>query len=251
MGRPPRRGRRSDDRDRRQLCAGLQAERDRPAGADPARSRTRFRADRRRHLPRRDDARSDFLGAPDAGLCRLSQPASRDFTSAAPAPIPAAASPARRATTRRERFWPITAPCLQAVDKGVDKLWITCGRLRSFGNDCSNLTNRNGAVGEQGHDQKSALPTRGFWKSPPQKTIYPRDGSRGSGSTISQMLSRRLPEKAGASRLLERARDRRELVVQAGAQAVHDRNDRKRDARRDQTVFDRGCPRTRRKETSE
>ncbi len=50
------------------LRARLQAERDRAQGADAARSRTRFRPDRRRHLPWRDVARPDVLGAPDAGL---------------------------------------------------------------------------------------------------------------------------------------------------------------------------------------
>ena len=49
-------------------------------GADPARSRTRFRTDRRRHFPRRHDARPDFLGAADAGLCGLSQPHRRTLS---------------------------------------------------------------------------------------------------------------------------------------------------------------------------
>ena len=43
------------------------------------------------------------LGAADAGLCRLSRRRVRAFIIAAQARIPAAASPARRATTRRAR----------------------------------------------------------------------------------------------------------------------------------------------------
>ena len=43
--------------------------------------------------------------------------------------------------------------------------------------------------------------------------------------------------------LLERGADRIELGADRRTQPVHDRNDRQRDTRRDQTVFDRGCPR--------
>ena len=42
--------------------------------------------------------------------------------------------------------------------------------------------------------------------------------------------------------LLERRVDRCELSIQVGAQPVDYRNDRKGDARRDQTVLNRGCP---------
>src|SRR5579859_686657 len=44
------------------------------------------------------------------------------------------------------------------------------------------------------------------------------------------------------ARLLQGARDRREIGIQGCTKAVHDRDDRKRDARRDQAVFDGGRP---------
>src|SRR5438067_8105438 len=47
-------------------------------------------------------------------------------TIVAPAPIPAAASPAPPATTRRKRFCGITGRCSQAVDRPVDELWTGC-----------------------------------------------------------------------------------------------------------------------------
>ena len=42
--------------------------------------------------------------------------------------------------------------------------------------------------------------------------------------------------------LLQRAVDRGELGVEGGAETVDRRDDRERDARCDQAVFDRGCP---------
>ena len=42
------------------------------------------------------------------------------------------------------------------------------------------------------------------------------------------------------SGLLQRSVDRRELGIEVRPQTVHDRDDRKRDARRDQTIFNRG-----------
>src|SRR5882724_10215984 len=46
--------------------------------------------------------------------------------------------------------------------------------------------------------------------------------------------------REGGEELLQRAIDRRELGVEVAAQTVHDRDDRKRDTGRDQTVFNRG-----------
>ena len=67
----------SHDRDRQQLRAELQSLGARPADQQPARSRADVRPDRRRHLPRRAEPRSDLLGAPDAGLWQLPRPAAR------------------------------------------------------------------------------------------------------------------------------------------------------------------------------
>ena len=47
----------------------------------------------------------------------------------------------------------------------------------------------------------------------------------------------------GTARLLQRGIDRRELGVEVRTEAVHHGNDRERDARRDQAIFDRGRPR--------
>ena len=66
--------------DRRALRAGLQGERGRTPGAEPARPRTDLRPRRRRHLARRDVARSVVLGAAHARLRRLSRAAARPLS---------------------------------------------------------------------------------------------------------------------------------------------------------------------------
>ncbi len=115
LGRRARRGRRSDDRDRRPLRAGLRRRACVGRQAlEPARSGTHVRPGRRRHLPRRADAQPAVLGASDARLCRLSRARCAGSTTAAPARIPAAASPARRATTRRKRSSPTSSRFLGA-----------------------------------------------------------------------------------------------------------------------------------------
>ena len=91
LGRPSRDSRRPDDRDGRPLRAGLQGIGARPADPVAARSRAHVRACRRRHLPRRADARSDVLGAADARPCRLSRAAAGPVSCAVAARIPAAA----------------------------------------------------------------------------------------------------------------------------------------------------------------
>ena len=75
LGPASRDGGRSDDRQRRSLCAGFQGQRARPPGTEPARPRPDIRSHRRRHFPWRAVARSIVLGPTDARLCRLSQPA--------------------------------------------------------------------------------------------------------------------------------------------------------------------------------
>jgi hypothetical protein len=52
----------------------------------------------------------------------------------------------------------------------------------------------------------------------------------------------RLPLRRGRE-LLQRAIDRSELGIERGAETIYRRDNRKRDARCDQTVFNRGCTR--------
>ncbi len=70
--------------------------------ARPARARSALRHHRRPHLPRRD-ARRPAAGAPLPA--RGASAGWRASTWRAPAPIPAARSPGRRATSRRRRCW--------------------------------------------------------------------------------------------------------------------------------------------------
>ena len=53
---------------------------------------------------------------------------------------------------------------------------------------------------------------------------------------------------ASRESLLQRRVDRREFVVEVGAEAVHDCDDRERDAGSDQTILNRRCPRLIRQE---
>jgi hypothetical protein len=55
-------------------------------------------------------------------------------------------------------------------------------------------------------------------------------------------MSSDIPLRRGQE-LLQRAIDRSELGIEIGAETIHRRDNRKRDARRDQTVFNRGCTR--------
>ena len=89
-----------------------------------ARSGTAIRAVGGRHLPRGIVAEPAVLGAADAGSRRLSRAREGPLPLRAPAPIPAAASPAPPATTPRRRSCGIIAACLQAVDR----LWMGCGQ---------------------------------------------------------------------------------------------------------------------------
>ncbi|MEI9987197.1 MAG: NAD(P)/FAD-dependent oxidoreductase [Aliidongia sp.] len=77
LGRSPRDGGRSDDRDGRPLRAQFQGLGARPADQQPARSGTHLRPDRRRHLPRRARPQPDLLGPADARPCRLPRASAR------------------------------------------------------------------------------------------------------------------------------------------------------------------------------
>ena len=88
--RAPGAGRRPHDRNGRPLCTGIQSERHRPPIIEPLRPGAGVRAHRRRHFPRRLDARSAVLGPSRARLCRLSRPAER------PLPLRIGRSPRRR-----------------------------------------------------------------------------------------------------------------------------------------------------------
>ena len=85
------------------LRAGLQGLGARPPGADAARPGAHLRPRRRRHHARRAEPRSAVLRPAGARPRRLPRADRRASTCAAPAPTPAAASPARPATTPRAR----------------------------------------------------------------------------------------------------------------------------------------------------
>jgi hypothetical protein len=57
------------------------------------------------------------------------------------------------------------------------------------------------------------------------------------------LLGIRRATESFEERLLQRGIERRELGVEGRTQAIHHGDDRERDARRDQTIFDRGRPR--------
>src|ERR1700744_6099868 len=65
---------------------------------------------------------------------------------------------------------------------------------------------------------------------PLREKQWPRGGQAATRVTFSSQQS------------LERSRDRREIGAERRAQPVHNSNNRERNARRDQTVFDRGSP---------
>jgi hypothetical protein len=78
---------------------------------------------------------------------------------------------------------------------------------------------------------------------------YPRDRSAPLAGLFHQIAiswGRTPPLRKGEhrnARLLQRGIDRRKLGVEVRTQAVHHGNDRERDARCDQAIFDRGRPR--------
>ena len=99
LGPASRRGRRSDDRHRRRARAELQGRGARPTDHEPAGSGADLRTDRRRYLPRRAAV---WISCSRRGRCSATATIAARCpvcTCAAPAPIPAAASPARPATT--------------------------------------------------------------------------------------------------------------------------------------------------------
>ena len=91
VGRASRDRRGSDDRDRQRARAEFQSIGARPPDQQPARSGANLRPDRRRHLPRRADPRSDVLGAADARAMATIAARCPAYICAAPARIPAAA----------------------------------------------------------------------------------------------------------------------------------------------------------------
>ena len=102
------------------LRARIQGQRGRPPGAEPARSGADLRACRRRHLPTARCRSISCSGrGPMLGYADYRGPLPGSIT-AAPARIPAAASPARPGTTPRARSSPTGA----GGRRGVDRPWI-------------------------------------------------------------------------------------------------------------------------------
>ena len=85
-----------------------------PVAAGPG---AHLRPGRRRHHARRAVAGSAVLAPARCWATATTARRSRAFICAAPEPIPAAASPARRATTPRARSWP-TAACSAGCSEG-------------------------------------------------------------------------------------------------------------------------------------
>src|SRR6186713_2326156 len=77
---------------------------------------------------------------------------------------------------------------------------------------------------------------------PPPKTTSPARGQFPVRAIVrKQPLKKKQPPLGnGRRKLLQGAANRTELLVQAGAQAVHDGDDRQRDTGCNQAVFDRG-----------
>ena len=115
VGRRARGGRRPDHRHGQRARAQLQGLGHRAADPLAARSRAQVRPDRRRHHARPHVARPALGGAPGARPRRSIAGRSRGSTCAARAPIPAAASPARRGTMPRTRSCAIAACRLRSV----------------------------------------------------------------------------------------------------------------------------------------
>ncbi len=181
LGHASRRGRGPDDRDGRPSCAQFQGLGAGPADPEPAGSRAHFRPRRRRHLPRRVEPRPDVLGAPDAGLWRLSRAAARACICAARARIPAAASPVRRATTPRAKSSPISGAAVS------NRRSTECVKLRASATRRSapcRRCRRSGSRPPAG--RRARRRARGRPRTPGSRWVRPRSSSARRGSACNR-----------------------------------------------------------------
>ncbi|MGY3120551.1 phytoene dehydrogenase-like protein [Bradyrhizobium sp. S3.14.4] len=193
-----------------------------------------------------------FSGAADAGPCRLSR------SPEGPLSLRLRRSPRRR-RHRRPRPQRRTGD-LEGSPLAVRKPWIGLwkGLWTGCWQGCEKAVGRLRAAGPARPVQGGAK-AADEWRDkavdnfgetgggpvgipvPPKRPRPPGATPRAGDRQVTASKEKQPPPGNGRRKLLQGTANRTELVVQAGAQAVHHGDDRQRDARCDQAVFDRGC----------